>query len=207
LFLQLLAVTVRQHLIANGRLQRERTPFRTIMLMVIWLLATPDTFRSVALRFGVVPGTLYYFYSYVIEALRELAPQYIYWPDANERNDIKGAFFRATGFPGIVGSIDGTHVYITAPVNDAAQYRNRHQSYSLNVQAVVDNNLLVRDLHVGEPGSMHDARVFRRSSLHSDLLHGGIRLNPDEHLVGDGAYVLTDFVSSHFAVSCNSPKF
>lgn len=166
------------------------------MLMVIWILATPDTFRSVALRFGVVPGTLYYFYSYIIEALREMAPQFISWPNAAERAVIKERWQRATGFPGVFGSIDGTHVYITAPLNNAAQYRNRHHSYSILVQAVVDSTLLVRDLHVGECGSMSDTRVFRRSSLRHDLhLGGNIRRNNDEHLVGDGAYILTDYVS------------
>lgn len=164
--------------------------------MVIWVLATPDTFRSIALRFGVVPSTLYYFYSYVIEALRELAPRYISWPDAAERQVIKERWRRATGFPEVIGSIDGTHVTITAPLDDPAQYRDRHHSYSIVVQAVVDSTLLIRDLHVGECGSMNDARVFRRSSLRQDLHFGGdLRRTQDEHLIGDGAYILTDYVS------------
>ncbi|KAK3925322.1 Putative nuclease [Frankliniella fusca] len=150
--------------------ERERTSFNDIMLMVIWLLATPDSFRSVALRFGVVPSTLYYFYIYIVEALRELAPRYISWPKEEERIVIKETFQRATGFPGVIGCIDCTHVYITAPVHDAQQYVNRNHKYSINVQAVVDHNLLVLQLHVGEAGSVNDARVFRKSNLHCDLL-------------------------------------
>ena len=91
-------------------------------------LATPDTFRSVALRFGKSPSTLYYFYSYVIQALREMAGRYISWPDQQERQHIVETFRRATGFPGVVGAIDGTHVYVTAPVHDPAPYRNRFQT-------------------------------------------------------------------------------
>lgn len=162
--------------------------------MVIWLMATPDSFRSVALRFGVTPGTLYYFYSYIIEALRELAPRFICWPDQEERLHIQQVFQEATDFPGIVGSIDGTHVSITAPVNNAAHYINRHHTHSINVQAIVDCNLLVRDIHVGEVGSMHDDRVFRRSPICQKLLQGE-GISPDEHLVGDGGYTLTNFVS------------
>lgn len=166
--------------------------------MVLWLLATPDCFRSVALRFGVNPGTLYYFYAYMIEALRELGTTFITWPTAAERQGISQAFQRATGFPGVVGCIDCTHVYITAPMEDAAQYVNRHHSHSVNVQTVADNNLLVRSISVGEVGSMNDKRVFRRSKLYRDLLEKppGDMLNADEHLVGDGAYDQTDFVSS-----------
>lgn len=166
-----------------------------IMLMVVWLLATPDSFRSVSLRFGVRPSTLYYHYSYVIEALRELAPTYITWPDAAERNVIKAAFERATGVPGVIGCVDGTFVTITAPLEDDAPFVNRHHQHSINVQSVVDQNLLVRDLHVGEPGSMNDRRVFRRSPLHDKLLRGqGIDII-SEHLLGDGGYTLTEFVS------------
>lgn len=97
--------------------------------MVVWLIATPDTFRSVALRFGVRPGTLHYFYTYVVEALRELAPVYISWPNEEERVLIKNAFMTATGFPGAIGCIDGTHIQITSPLQQAAQYRNRHHCY------------------------------------------------------------------------------
>lgn len=60
--LQLLSTTVFNHSVQNGRLRRERTPMQDILLMVLWLLATQDTFRRVALRFGVNPPTLYYYY-------------------------------------------------------------------------------------------------------------------------------------------------
>lgn len=169
------------------------------MLMVLWILATPDSFRSVALRFGKRPGTVHYFYTYIIEALKDLAATHITWPTADERRVISNTFERATGFPGVVGCIDCTHVFITAPLAHANQYINRHHSYSINVQAVVDNNLQVRHLHVGEVGSMNDSRVFRRSSLHHDLLHSepGLVIDVGEHLVGDGAYTLTNFVSTN----------
>lgn len=185
------------YLVGKGRLRRERTPLQDIMLMVLWVMATPDSFRSVSLRFGKRPSTLWYFYSYIIEALREMAPTFIRWPDAEERVVIKNYFHRSTGFPGIVGSIDCTHVYITAPVENAVSYRNRHHSFSINTQIVVDHNLLVRELHVGEVGSMNDRRVFRRSSLCHGLLQRGEDqlLSADEHILGDGGYTLTDFVS------------
>lgn len=191
-------LVVGNHLDAMGRVKRKRRPLQDIVLMIVWLLATPDSFRSVALRFGVNPGTLYYFYVYIIEALTELAATFITWPTAAERRNIRDTFARATGFPGVIGCIDGTHINITAPLVDANQYKNRHHSYSMNVQAVVDNTLLVRDLYVGECGSMNDSRVFRRSPLHRDLLRDADRghiIDREEHLVGDGAYTVTDFVS------------
>lgn len=88
--------------------------------MIVWLMATPDSFRSVALRFGVHPSNLYYFYGYVIEALREIMPQYISWPSAEDRAEAKAAFLKASGFCGVVGCIDCTHIYVTAPVVDVS---------------------------------------------------------------------------------------
>ncbi|KAJ1520370.1 hypothetical protein ONE63_003505 [Megalurothrips usitatus] len=197
---QNLVQAVGAHLTATDQIKRQsRYQLKDVLLMVVWLLATPDSFRSVALRFGVRPGTLYRFYIRIIGALREMAETFITWPDAGERNAIKHRFQRATQFPGVVGCIDGTHVYITAPLEHPGQYRNRHHSYSINVQAVVDNRLLVRDIHVGEAGSLHDRRVFRRSSLYSNLLDGVLPLlSADEHLVGDSAYHLTDFMLTPF---------
>ncbi|XP_034232828.1 protein ANTAGONIST OF LIKE HETEROCHROMATIN PROTEIN 1-like [Thrips palmi] len=198
---ELLVQTVGNHLHDQGRLQRQRTDLQDILLMVVWVLATPDSFRSIALRFGRRPSTLWYFYSYVIMALRELAPRFIAWPSAEEKTVIKGVFQRATGFPGVVGSIDCTHIYISARNEDAAHYVNRHDTYSMNVQAVVDHTLLVRHLHVGEVGSMHDRRVLRRSPLLHDLLKEGEDriVDRDEHILGDGGYQLTDFMLVPFA--------
>ncbi|KAK3910836.1 Protein ANTAGONIST OF LIKE HETEROCHROMATIN PROTEIN 1 [Frankliniella fusca] len=124
--------TLHNHLVRTGKLRRERTPLQDVVLMVLWLIATPDTFRSVALRFSVNPGTLYYFYSYIIEALRELAAEYIQWPGPEERAHIKAAFARATGFPGVIGCIDCTHVTITAPLQNM-WFPHTYRLYVLSV--------------------------------------------------------------------------
>ncbi|XP_034255359.1 protein ALP1-like [Thrips palmi] len=155
---------------------------------------------TVALRFGVTPGTLHYFYRYIIEALRELSVRYIVWPSREEREVIKNAWGKATGFPGVIGAIDCTHVPINAPLETPANYVNRHDLHSINVQCVVDNNLLVREIHAGEVGSMNDRRVFRRSALHRRMLERGDDriIEDDENLVGDGGYTLTDFMMIPF---------
>ena len=97
-------------------------------------MATQDSFRSTALQFKTRPRTVHYFYLYIIESLRELSARYITWPNAHERAQIKAAFERATGFPGVVGSIDGTHHDIIGPRNQRVMYVNRHHSYSMNTQ-------------------------------------------------------------------------
>ena len=188
---QALLLVVANHLVGMERVQRVRTPLDIVLLMVLWVLANPDTFRSVALRFGCQPGTVYFHYSYIIECLREMAPTYIRWPNANERAEIKEAFQAYSGFPGIIGVIDGTHNVITAPVRQKRRYRNRFQSYSLNTQVVCDHTLLIREIHIGEVGSVFDQRALSRSPLYRKLLEALQEfLGFDEHLIGDGAYTL-----------------
>ena len=42
--------------------------------------------------------------------------QVVVWPDAEEAQHISASFFEETGFPYVIGVIDGTHLEITRPV-------------------------------------------------------------------------------------------
>lgn len=57
----------------------------------------------------------------------------------NEKNLIKARFIDRTGFPGTVGAIDGTHVYILKPAEEEHNYLNRKGRHSKNVQIVCVN--------------------------------------------------------------------
>ena len=54
-------------------------------------------------------------------------------------------------------------------------------------QIVCDDNMLFRDILVGWPGSVHDARVLRNSSLFATA---AAKFPGDTHLLGDGGYSL-----------------
>lgn len=181
-------------MVQDELLKRQRIPLDLMLMHALWVLATPDSFRSVALQFGVHPNTVYSHYIRIVSALCDLAPEYITWPNANRRQAIANAFERYSGFPGITGCIDGTLVVCTAPTIQPRRYIDRHDQYSMNVQVVCDHNLEVIDLHVGEAGSMSDARVFRRSPLCRKLLTDPTMLEPNQHLIGDSIYPLTDKV-------------
>ena len=185
------------HLVGHNRIPRVRTPLDVCLLMVLWILANPDTFRSTAVHFGVQPGVVHFHYCYIIEALREMAPQYIQWPDAHERMNIKERFLEYSGFPGIVGCLDGTHCVVTAPVRQKTRYRNYKHTYSIKASVVCDDTLLIRDMHIGEVGSINDTRVFRRSPLCRQMaMDDGQLFDIDEHIIGDSAYPLMDTVGS-----------
>ncbi|XP_055906803.1 putative nuclease HARBI1 [Eupeodes corollae] len=49
----------------------------------------------------------------------------------------KTDFFERTGFPGVIGCVDGTHVQIVAPIENKHLFLNRKGHFSLNVMIVI----------------------------------------------------------------------
>ncbi|XP_026099783.1 putative nuclease HARBI1 [Carassius auratus] len=96
---------------------------------------------------------------------------------------------RMAGFPGVVGTIDGTHVRIIASstVNEGT-YINRKGIHSINVQVVFDPNYKILDLVPKWPGSTHDARVLSQSGLTGLFKENYV--HPGCHLLGDSGYPL-----------------
>ena len=70
------------------------------------------------------------------------------------------------GFPNVVGAIDGSHITIKAPQVNREDYFNGKQNYSINLQGVVDAADKFIDVSTGWPGSIHDARISRLSTLY-----------------------------------------
>ena len=68
-------------------------------------------------------------------------------------------------FPMRVGAIDGTHIPIRAPMESHVEYVNRKGYHSILMQAVVDSTYLYRDVVIGWPGSVHDARIFSNTEI------------------------------------------
>lgn len=52
------------------------------------------------------------------------------------------------------------------------------------MQAVCDHEMMIRDVFIGYPGSVHDSRVFRNSPLCTEIVN---RCH-DFHLLGDSGY-------------------
>ena len=105
------------------------------------------------------------------------------------------------------GAIDGSHVPVTPPALNHTDYYNRKGWYSVLIQAVVDHKYLFRDICVGWPGSVHDARVLVNSAVYKkasrrELMSGNaIRLNGTDvplFLVGDSAYPLCEWLMKPF---------
>ena len=134
---------------------------------------------------------------------------YIRFPTHDSLKDVRG-FKEKFGIPQCVGSIDCSHIPVTPPAMNHNHYYNHKGWYSMLVQAVLDHNYLFRDLCIGWPGSVHDARVLANSSLFRKVNDGeflrGDELHVQGHylrpyLIGDSAYPLLPWLIKPFSFS------
>jgi hypothetical protein len=87
-----------------------------------------------AVTFGTGQGTTTLFTRRVITALNSLAPQFITWPDQNERLRSSQSFEDGYSLPGAVGIVDGTHVVLTQkPGIDGETYFDMKSKYSIHL--------------------------------------------------------------------------
>ncbi|XP_061170533.1 putative nuclease HARBI1 [Saccostrea echinata] len=120
--------------------------------------------------------------------------QFVRLPDRNESICIKSAFHKIAGFPSIVGCVDGTMIKIIAPAENESDYLCRKGYYALNIQMTCDPQFRVLDVVARWPGSVHDARIFRESSLCKMMEEGQL----SGILLGDSGYGLKPYLMTPY---------
>ena len=101
---------------------------------------------------------------------RKLFRIHVAWP--TNRTHIAPEFIQRGGFPCVGGCIDGTLIPIDAPNDDEAVYVDRHGNHSLNVCMVCGPEFKFYYVNAQWPGSAHDSRVLRNTSLSRDFENG-----------------------------------
>jgi hypothetical protein len=161
------------------------------LLITLWTLATPESYRAIGDRFNVSKSTVYNSLEVIITViLLELGPRFIRWPDENEKIEIANNFSRY-GLPNIIGAIDGSHIPIKKPTENGIDYFNRKKYYSMVLQAVCRHDLIFLDCDIRWPGSVHDGRVLRTSDMYPI---GQELCGPDHHIIGDSAYPIKNWL-------------
>ena len=116
-------------------------------------------------------------------------------------------FAELSDLPNVVGAIDCTHIQIKAPTESAVDYFSRYHQYDFIVEGVVDGRKFFLDFAAGFPGSLHDARVLRSSTLYRRaeanevLRNAKAQIGPHEirpYLVGDSTYPLGPWLQKPF---------
>lgn len=98
--------------------------------------------------------------------------------------------------PKCIGYVDGSLIRLDeAPTDDPESYYSRKQYYAIQLQAICDENFKIRNISVGYPGSVHDARVFANSEVGRDT---NKFLTNGQYLVGDSAYAVNENMVTPF---------
>ncbi|XP_066596944.1 uncharacterized protein [Prorops nasuta] len=140
------------------------------------------SFRDVSDRFNISISSLHKIIIRVTDFLLSISPRLIHFPNQEEKQIIKEYFLNKKGFPNVIGAIDGSHIRIDRPADDPNAYMNRKQYFSLHIQGVVNHDTKFLDVFVGFPGSVHDSRVLKESTLFGSL----------EEICGDNDIILGD---------------
>jgi len=161
------------------------------LLCFLWRMGNTESFRSVADRFGLSKSSLHHNMSHVTEALLLQSSAYIKWPETDfQQQSITKGFHK---IPGVIGCVDGTYIPMTGKSGDKRDaYICRKGFASMHAQITCTDKLVITDITTGFPGSVHDARVFRNSSLYATL-----HLLPMQyHILGDSAYPTQQYIKN-----------
>uniref|UniRef100_A0A668AUA2 DDE Tnp4 domain-containing protein n=1 Tax=Myripristis murdjan TaxID=586833 RepID=A0A668AUA2_9TELE len=181
-------------------------PLQQRVAIAVWKLATNADYWSIAHLFAVSLSTACKCLKAFCSAVEDiLQPEAIQFPNADKLQEMANYFENRWGLPHCVGAIDGSHIPILAPQEYHTEYYNSKGWYSVVLQAVVDGKGLFWNVFSGLPGSMHDARVLRRSGLWNmaDRLFGGQHHVTGGHdmgyyILGDAAYPQTSWLMKPF---------
>ncbi|XP_055640385.1 putative nuclease HARBI1 isoform X2 [Toxorhynchites rutilus septentrionalis] len=136
-----------------------------------------------------------------------VCPDVIQFPSSEQAiNAIKNAFYKRTGFPGVMGCIDGTHVSIILPARDKQLYHNSEGFHSLNVMLVCDHTLTIRYLDANHPGSSHKSSAWNDSLLKETLADRYDSGDKNTWLIGDAGFPLEPFLITPFRTDKNTSE-
>ncbi|KAG0411109.1 hypothetical protein HPB47_011750 [Ixodes persulcatus] len=155
--------------------------------------------RTVATLFSTSRSSvneLYRVFSETIVAVPE--PEWVKLMTPKELPEHIREFQAALEFPIGVGALDGCHLPVSSPQENASDYHNYKGWYSIILLALVNHRYKFRYVNVGAPGWCHDAQVFRKSALAKSLRGDGVVLDDvtlEDHLYGNLCVVATEAVT------------
>ena len=137
---------------------------------------------------GVSKATVHNCIRRVSNAIVSHLANYVAFDDVRGTTRTKQQFHSMAGFPNVIDCIDCTHVKVIALSRNEYEYVNRKGYHSVNVQLICDADLKILNFVVKWPGSVHDARIVRESSVFPAF--EAVPPLRDGCLLGDGGYML-----------------
>ncbi|KAH6947186.1 hypothetical protein HPB50_017499 [Hyalomma asiaticum] len=138
------------------------------ILSFLWYAVNKASMREVAVLFDMAESTQFVVIDRVLGFLCKIAPDIIHL--GLDKDALPKDFQELTGFPGVIGCIDGTYILMRCPANKIrSMYINRHDEVSMTLQGICDSKSGFQDAFTGPPSKVHDSRVLSLSSVHQDL--------------------------------------
>ena len=165
-------------------IRRQDTVFRRALTVEqrvavsLWRLATGDSFRNCASKFGIGPSTADVTSEKFLKALLGRAGDFIYFPQTeNEIGQARRQFSELTDFPRVIGVL-GTERFEVAPTEmNFRHYFDGDQHYSAALQVVVSAEGKFIDVSAGHSACLGHAEIFKSSSLYQRITEGKVLAN------------------------------
>ena len=106
-------------------------------------------------------------------------------------------WFAKHQFPDCYGAVDGSIFPIRKPFRKyryEEYWSGRKKLYCINTQVIVNGDNMFTDVDVSWPGLVHDARIWRNSTVYSFLR----RNITDLSLLGDTAYPIAEYIMTPY---------
>ncbi|XP_014675273.1 PREDICTED: putative nuclease HARBI1 [Priapulus caudatus] len=190
--------------------RQSHIPFDKQVLVFVYYCATQDPLMRIGDFFGICEASVYNIIDNLSNVMiNHLQKEFIKWPSGAEIHNVFNGFSDVQGIPNVLGALDGTHIPIKSPKQDSEAYVNRRKFHSINVSAICNHEMLFTYVYSGWPGSTHDSRVFKNSTLAIQCENDNKRrvfFPENSHLLGDSAYELTDMLLTPFKDNGNRSK-
>ena len=125
---------------------REDVPLEKRVLIFLNWVAHRVVFRTLALDYGITPSCAFRVCNGILRLVNEhLKDMYIVWPNADRQRQIAEINEGRNGFPGVIGSIDGSHIQIKKPLCFPTDYYNtRRKIHTIVLQVTVFANFMTK---------------------------------------------------------------
>ncbi|XP_066911979.1 uncharacterized protein [Clytia hemisphaerica] len=148
---------------------RKAIPIEKRVGVALWRLSNGNSFRCIEKTFGVGKSTAVEISAEFCRELFRISHLFIKFPGSTEETAEAIVKFKndyRSKIPQVVGAVDWTHIHIQTPfIDEKADYYSRKQKYTVGLQGLVGANLMFLDAASGFPGSSHDSRNMRNTTL------------------------------------------
>lgn len=180
---------------------------RKSLYFTLSYLGTQSTYREISEMFGVSQTAVFECLQRVIDVLCEVGKNVFQWPTPSQIPEVEQEFLLLGGIPGVVGAVDGCHIDVKVPAATQADYIDRTQRQNVILLGVCLPDKRFSFVQVGFPGSAHDSRVLKSTSLYEKMKNNDPNYipSPHYHIVGDSAFGLQKHLMVPFKNTGNLP--